>query len=102
MQYDEIHDLWTSILSEKWHRPYGMALMESNPSKRMAWIAEAEKAILARYVELQTSAGLEVQFRDLRRASDELRPVKSETALEPETQTAPVTPSAARQALAAH
>jgi hypothetical protein len=98
MQHDEIHDLWTSVLSEAWHRPYGMALMETNPSKRSAWIAEAEKAILARYIELQSSAGLEIQFRDLRRATDELRRLKSATAVEPETRTAPVTPSAGRKA----
>lgn len=78
MPLDEIRDQWTSILSEKWHRPYGMALMETDPDKRTIWIAEAEKAIIVRYLQLQSSGALDAQFRDLRRATDELRRLKSE------------------------
>jgi hypothetical protein len=73
------HDPWISALAEKWHRPYAKALMENDPEKRRAWIAEAEEAILARCLELQSTPGLETQFRDLQRATDELKRLKSVT-----------------------
>jgi hypothetical protein len=67
---------WLSAMAEKWHRPYAKALMENDPEKRRAWIAEAEKSILARYLELQSTPGLEIQFCDLQRATEELKRLK--------------------------
>ncbi|MGB2665948.1 MAG: hypothetical protein WAK48_18235 [Candidatus Acidiferrum sp.] len=40
------------LTSQKWHQPYAEALMEVEPAKRAPLIAEAERAIFGRYLEL--------------------------------------------------
>jgi hypothetical protein len=41
--------------SESWHRPYTEALLETGPIELRARIAEAERAIFVRYLELYLS-----------------------------------------------
>lgn len=41
-----------ALSSQKWHRPYAAALMETEPAKRASLIDEAERAIFCRYLEL--------------------------------------------------
>jgi len=43
------------FVTEVWHRPYAEALLEDDPARLRTLIAEAERAILIRY--LQLSAG---------------------------------------------
>lgn len=64
-------------MSEGWHRPYAMALIEKDPAKQMFWIGEAERAIIGRYLELRSASGLEIEFHDLRNATDELQRLKA-------------------------
>jgi len=40
------------FVTQGWHRPYAMALLNSNPSNLPELIATAERAILDRYLEL--------------------------------------------------
>jgi hypothetical protein len=62
--------------SEKWHRPYAEALFETDPIKLRARIAEAERAIFVRYVELWVSPGSQEQSLDLERAVSALIELK--------------------------
>ena len=62
--------------SEKWHRPYAEALLETDPIKLRARIAEAERAIFVRYLELCISPGSQVQSLDLERAVSALLELK--------------------------
>ena len=39
--------------SRKWHKPYAETLLEIDPSKMATLIAQAESAILSRYLELR-------------------------------------------------
>jgi hypothetical protein len=56
--------------SELWHRPYAEALMETEPTRLARLIAEAERAILERYLELLCIApeAIEPQAIDLENA----------------------------------
>jgi len=45
-------DLRDFFVTQSWHRPYAEALLESDPEKLPALIADAERAILSRYIEL--------------------------------------------------
>jgi hypothetical protein len=62
--------------SENWHRPYAEALLETDPIKLRARIAEAEHAIFVRYVELCISPGSQEQSLDLGRAISALLELK--------------------------
>ncbi len=54
--------------SEKWHRPYAEALRETEPAKRALLIAEAERAIFDRYLELCVAPGAIEHSIDLENA----------------------------------
>ena len=41
------------LVPRTWHKPYAEALLETDPSKMAALIAQAESAILSRYLELR-------------------------------------------------
>jgi hypothetical protein len=60
-----------------WHKPYGEALLEDDPGKLPAAIAAAERAIIARYLELSASTILADERLDLRYAVDVLSELKS-------------------------
>jgi hypothetical protein len=62
--------------SEKWHRPYAETLLETDPTKLRARIAEAEHAIFVRYLELCISPGSQEQSLDLERAISALLELK--------------------------
>jgi hypothetical protein len=62
--------------SEKWHRPYAEALLETDSIKLQARIAEAEHAIFARYLELCISPGSREQSLDVERAVSALLELK--------------------------
>ena len=51
--------------SEKWRRPYAAALQETDSTKLLPLIAEAEDAIFVRYLELCFSPGSREQSSDL-------------------------------------
>jgi hypothetical protein len=63
-------------VSEKWHRPYAEALLETDSAKLRALIAEAEHAIFARYLELRISPGSKEQSLDLEQAVNALSQLK--------------------------
>ena len=69
--------LWNCFVSEKWHRPYAQALMETDPGKRAPLIAGAEHAIFDRYLELSISPGPIEQSRDLQTATNVLIDLKN-------------------------
>jgi hypothetical protein len=58
--------------SEKWHKPYAEALLETDPVKVVELISEAEHEILRRFLEFHESPGSKEQNLDLRRAVDTL------------------------------
>jgi hypothetical protein len=60
------------LASEKWHKPYAEALLETDPVKVLTLISEAEHEILTRFLELHQSPGSREQNLDLRRAIDTL------------------------------
>jgi hypothetical protein len=60
------------LVSEKWHKPYAEALLETDPLKVLTLISEAEHEILTRLLEFQLSPGSKEQNLDLRRAVDTL------------------------------
>jgi hypothetical protein len=54
--------------SEKWHRPYAEVLMETEPAKLTPLIAEAERAIFDRYLELRITTAAAEHSIDLENA----------------------------------
>jgi hypothetical protein len=54
--------------SETWHRPYAEVLMETEPARQIALIAEAERAIFDRYLELHITPAAADQGIDLQNA----------------------------------
>lgn len=60
------------LVSEKWHKPYAEALLETDPLKVVTLISEAEHEILRRFLEFHQSPGSKEQNLDLRRAVDTL------------------------------
>lgn len=64
------------LASEKWHKPYALALLESDPASLEMAIGETEKAIFTRYLELCVSPGTDVLYRDLYRALGVLSELK--------------------------
>jgi hypothetical protein len=61
-----------SLMSEKWHKSYAEALLETDPVRVLALISEAEHGILRRFLEFHQSPGSKEQNLDLRRAVDTL------------------------------
>jgi hypothetical protein len=60
------------LVTEKWHKPYAEALLETDPAKVLTLISEAEHEILTRFFEFHQSPGSKEQSLDLRRAVDTL------------------------------
>jgi len=60
------------LVTEKWHKPYAEALLETDPAKTLSLIFEAEHQILTRFFELHQAPGSKEQNLDLRRAIDTL------------------------------
>lgn len=54
--------------SERWHRPYAEVLMETEPAKLTLLIAEAERAIFDRYLELRITPAAAEHSIDLENA----------------------------------
>jgi hypothetical protein len=65
--------------SERWHRPYAEALMETEPAKQTALIAEAERAIFDRYLELRITPAAAEHSIDLKNAASYLSQLKKAT-----------------------
>ena len=57
---------------QRWHRPYGKALLEEASARRGALISEAQDAIFTRYLELCVSVAPTDEDLDLLRAIDAL------------------------------
>jgi len=64
------------FVSEKWHRPYAEALQETDVTKSLTLIAEAEDAIFDRHLELCISPGSMEQSLDLQQANCVLAQLK--------------------------
>ena len=60
------------LVTEKWHKPYAEALLETDPAKVLTLISEAEHEILTRFFEFHQSPGSKEQNLDIRRAVDTL------------------------------
>jgi hypothetical protein len=56
------------LVPQTWHKPYAEALLETDPSTMAALILVAERAILNRSVEIQTSPAPIEENRDLESA----------------------------------
>lgn len=52
------------LVSEKWHKPYAEALLETDPAKVLTLISEAEHEILTRFFEFHLSPGSKEQGKD--------------------------------------
>ncbi|GAC1618007.1 MAG: hypothetical protein NVS9B13_05350 [Candidatus Acidiferrum sp.] len=79
--YDPRHlvkgvELIDNLAAQKWHKPYGQALLEANFAKRVALIAEAEQAIGARYIELSVATVPTDENLDLQHAVEALSRLK--------------------------
>jgi len=64
------------FVTEGWHRPYAEALIEDDPTRLRTLIAETERAILARYLELSVSSVARDESFDLMSAVDALSELK--------------------------
>ena len=64
------------FVSEKWHSPYGGALQETDVTKLLTLIADAEDAIFDRHLELCISPGSMDQSLDLEQAISVLAQLK--------------------------
>jgi hypothetical protein len=64
------------LVSEEWHKPYAEALIEADPAESKRLILLAERAILARYLELCFYPGSKEQYQDLWQAVDALSELK--------------------------
>lgn len=60
------------FVAQRWHRPYGKALLELSAAKRVALIAEAQDAIFTRYLDLCVSLVPNDEGLDLLHAVDAL------------------------------
>jgi hypothetical protein len=69
------------LMSERWHRPYAEALMESDPKRRERLIADAERHIFRRYLELCAAPGPAECRDDLENATKVLREMKRKRVL---------------------
>jgi hypothetical protein len=73
---DNMGELKDVLKFQKWHRPYGEALLEADSAKRAALIAEAEQAIFTRCLELRDSPVPADESLDLQHAVDALSQLK--------------------------
>ena len=64
------------FVSEKWHRPYAEALQETDVTKLLTLIADAEDAIFERDLELCISPGSMEQGLDIQQAISVLAQLK--------------------------
>ena len=64
------------FVSEKWHRPYAEALQETDVTKLLTFIADAEDAIFDRHLELCISPASMEQSLDLQQAISVLAQLK--------------------------
>ena len=64
------------FVSEKWHRPYAEALQETDVTKLLTLIADAEDAIFDRHLELCISPASMEQSLDLQQAISVLAQLK--------------------------
>jgi hypothetical protein len=64
------------FVCQDWHRPYAAALMESDPVKLAAIIAEAERDMASRYLELCLAPTPTSEVADLQNASYALSQIK--------------------------
>lgn len=63
-------------VSKEWHRPYIEALLETDDAELGARIAEAERAVVGRFLELSVSSVETDEFLDLQNAASALTQVK--------------------------
>ena len=66
---------------QRWHRPYGRALLEEASARRGALIAEARDAIFTRYLELCVSGDQRDEGFDLMHALDALSQLRKSAKL---------------------
>jgi len=71
-----VDDRSAGFVARVWHRPYAEALIEANPVRRRALIAEAERAILIRYLQPSASSVGWDESLDLQNATDALSQLK--------------------------
>lgn len=64
------------LVIEAWHKPYAVTLIEDDPIKLRTLIAETERAILARYLELSASPPARSENLDLLNVVDALSELK--------------------------
>jgi hypothetical protein len=62
-----------------WHRPYGEALLTTDPETRAKLLADTEQAIFMRLLELTALGDASDERRDLGRAIDVMRTLKLKT-----------------------
>jgi len=67
------------FVTQSWHRPYAMALLNAKPSNLSALIATAERAILDRYMELELDPAPTDELIDLGHAVEALSQIKKAT-----------------------
>jgi hypothetical protein len=70
-------DLEDFFVTQRWHRPYAEALLNSNPMNLPVLIAQAEHAIRERYVELSITPSPTDELVDLRHAVEALAQLKA-------------------------
>jgi hypothetical protein len=67
------------FVTQSWHKPYAMALLNSNPANLPELIATAERAILDRYLELELDPVPTDELIDLGHAVEALSQLKKAT-----------------------
>jgi len=65
------------FLTQRWHRSYAEALLNSNPINLPVLIAQAERAVLERYLELSVTPSLTGDLVDLGHAVDVLAKLRT-------------------------
>jgi hypothetical protein len=68
--------LGLELRSKEWHRPYIEAFLETDNAELGALIAEAERAVVGRFLELLVSAVETDEFLDLQSAASALTQLK--------------------------
>jgi hypothetical protein len=68
-------------VSQEWHRPYIEALLETDNAKLGSLIAQAEKAIVGRFLELLVSSVETDEFHDLQSAGYAITQLKKANVL---------------------
>ena len=68
-------------VSKEWHRPYIEALLETDDAELGARIAEAERAVVGRFLELSVSSVETDEFLDLQNAAHAITELKKASAV---------------------